>query len=173
MHKGIVRHIDSLGRIVIPKEMRRTMNISENDALEITETAEGLLIRKHSSLQHNLKTAEKLARALRAATGKPVAVCDRDNFVFTEGMSGLKGERISQKLRALIDTRKASDFSAGQLSLAEDGESSHSGFVSPVNLYGDFYGAVLLFGTGESPVSETDRKLCALSTEALSRLIGE
>ena len=76
---GIVRRMDDLGRVVVPKELRRTMKISEGTPLEIFIDKDGSIIfRKYSPVGELNESAKNMAECISAASGIGTAVCDRD-----------------------------------------------------------------------------------------------
>ena len=79
---GIVRRIDDLGRVVIPKEIRRTMRIREGDPLEIFTAADGeVIFKKYSPMGELPETAAQLTEVLSRATELPVLITDRDHVL--------------------------------------------------------------------------------------------
>ena len=84
---GIVRRIDDLGRVVIPKEIRRTMRIREGDPLEIYTDREGeVIFKKYSPIGELVDFAGQYAESLYKTCGFPVAVCDRDSVIAVAGI---------------------------------------------------------------------------------------
>ncbi|MBO4860948.1 MAG: AbrB/MazE/SpoVT family DNA-binding domain-containing protein, partial [Clostridia bacterium] len=106
---GIVRRIDDLGRVVIPKEIRRTMRIREGAALEIFTDKEGeVIFKKYSPLGELGTYSAQYAESISKVSGLTVAVCDRDTVVAASG-AGSKdvAERsISEQASALLESRK-------------------------------------------------------------------
>ena len=100
---GIVRRIDDLGRIVIPKELRRTLRIREGDPLEIFTGSEGITFRKYSALQGNMSMADSCVKAVQNAYQQSIIICDMDQ-VLAAGRSGksLIGNGLSAELEDLI-----------------------------------------------------------------------
>ena len=99
---GIVRRIDDLGRVVIPKEIRRTMRIREGDPLEIYTDREGeVIFKKYSPIGELVDFASQYAESLYKTCGIPVAVCDRDSVVAAAGIS--KKEFLDKKVSAAMD----------------------------------------------------------------------
>ena len=98
---GIVRRIDELGRVVIPKEIRRTQRIRQGDALEIFTAADGQVVfKKYSPLVELGELAGVYAEVLAKNLGRPVLVCDRESIVAATGNTALfSREEIAQKLR--------------------------------------------------------------------------
>ena len=84
---GIVRRIDDLGRVVIPKEIRRTMRIREGDPLEIFTDNDGeVIFKKYSPMGELSQFAGDLAEVLCNTAGVPVVVCDRDHVICADGI---------------------------------------------------------------------------------------
>jgi len=83
---GIVRRIDDLGRIVIPKEIRRTMRIREGDPLEIYTSPDGeVIFKKYSPVGEISCTASQYADVLSKVGGCPAVICDRDHVIAVSG----------------------------------------------------------------------------------------
>lgn len=85
MAVGIVRRIDELGRIVIPKEMRKTMRLQVGDEMEISANDEGLTLKRYTGFQSVLPSLKALAKALASATGKDVLILSASEVVLCEG----------------------------------------------------------------------------------------
>ena len=84
---GIVRRVDDLGRIVIPKEIRRTLRIREGDPLEIyTEKDGGVIFRKYSPMGDLQEFAAQMCDSISSSTGKVSAVADRDSIIALAGV---------------------------------------------------------------------------------------
>ena len=102
---GIVRRIDELGRVVIPKEIRRTMRIREGDPLEIYTTREGEVIFKKYSLIGGLEDfAAQFCDVLNRSSGFTAAVTDRDAIIAITGSGKreLLGKPLSDALAQVI-----------------------------------------------------------------------
>ena len=107
---GIVRRIDDLGRIVIPKEIRRTLRIKEGDPLEIFTDREGeVILKKYSQVGELGKFAAEFAESLAQTSGHGVCITDRDQIVAAAG--GMKkeyiGKTISDVLENMINERES------------------------------------------------------------------
>ena len=85
---GIVRRIDDLGRIVIPKEIRRTLRIKEGDPLEIFTDRQGeVIFKKYSPISELQSFAAEYAETLQRTSSMPVFICDRDEIIAVSGAS--------------------------------------------------------------------------------------
>ena len=84
---GIVRRIDDLGRVVIPKEIRRTMRIREGDPLEIFTNTDGeVIFKKYSPIGELSPYTKQYVEVLYRTTGHPAAICDRDHVIAVAGI---------------------------------------------------------------------------------------
>ena len=107
---GIVRRIDDLGRVVIPKEIRRTLRIREGDPLEIFTSNDGeVIFKKYSPIGELSAFAGQYAEILHKTSSRPVIVCDRDHVVSASGLpkKELLERRISPALEELSRSAKA------------------------------------------------------------------
>ncbi len=109
---GIVRRIDNLGRIVIPKEIRKTMRIKEGDALEIFTDREGeVILKKYSPIEELGEYASKLAEALYQVVGHSVMITDMEQVIAASGAG--KKEALNQALSSSYDKLISNFFCRG------------------------------------------------------------
>ena len=162
---GIVRRVDDLGRIVIPKEIRRTLKIREGDPLEIyTEKDGGVIFRKYSPMSDLQDFAAQICESIGANTGCVAAVSDRDSIIALSGAPKreLLEKPNSQELDKLMANRKNYRYVAGDtlLPATEGSDKYHLGVAAPILSQGDLMGCVmLLLGENDSPLGEADQKL--------------
>ena len=173
---GIVRRIDDLGRIVIPKEIRKTFHIKESDPMEIFINGEGeIILKKYSPVAEMSSFAKKYTDSLAQASGHIAVITDRDTVVAASG--GLKncvGKRVSKELEACMQERgsvTASKGSSGFLSITEDGQEGISDIaIGTILAAGDVAGSVCLLSTkGQSEFGEVERKLIQAATGFIGR----
>ena len=170
---GIVRRIDDLGRVVIPKEIRRTMRIREGDPLEIYTTREGEVIFKKYSLIGGLEDfAAQFCDTLSRSTTFTAAVTDRDTIIAVAGSGKreLMGKQLSAQLEQVMDRRDIYR-SEGTPSLpAVDSSDKYTVAVAaPILCAGDVLGLVLfLTGEGQSG-GEAEYKLAQTVSAFLGR----
>ncbi len=139
---GIVRKIDELGRVVIPKEVRRTLKIRDGEPLEIfTDDAGRIILKKYSTISTLKDLALAAARALNSTTGRAVVITDRDRVVAQAGLdadlvdqeTGPAVERCLREMRALraapderlVTTKAADDWIDYYVAPMYDGNSMH------------------------------------------------
>ena len=149
---GIVRRIDDLGRIVIPKEIRRTLRIRETDPLEIFTDKEGeIILKKYSPIGELGAFAKDYAESLAQTTGHTVCVSDRDQIIAAAGpdKNGHDKKRISRKkLEQLLDNRSTLVAASGDREFVPVAENLEEEYkeqaLSPIICAGDVLGAVII-----------------------------
>lgn len=172
---GIVRRVDDLGRIVIPKEIRRTLRIREGDPLEIyTEKDGGVIFRKYSPMGDLQDFAVQICESIGANTGCIAAVSDRDSIIALCGAPKreLVDKPNSRELDKLMESRKAYRYESGQTKLraTETSDKYHLGVAAPILSQGDLMGCVmLLMNEGDTPLAEADQRLAQTVAGFLGR----
>ncbi len=172
---GIVRRVDDLGRIVIPKEIRRTLRIREGDPLEIyTEKDGGVIFRKYSPMGDLQDFAAQMCEAIGHSTGKIAAVSDRDAIIALSGAPKreLMDKPNSEELGDLMEQRKYYRYEAGneKVTPADGVEKYHLGVAAPILSQGDLMGCVmLLLGDGDAPMAESDQKIVQTAASFLGK----
>ena len=172
---GIVRRVDDLGRIVIPKEIRRTLRIREGDPLEIyTEKDGGVIFRKYSPMGDLQEFAAQMCESIGSATGHIAAVADRDAIIALHGVPKreLMDKPNSAELERLMEQRVNYLYRSGDTPIraSETSEKYHLGAAAPILSQGDLMGAVLLLlSEGDSPLKEADQGLARTAAGFLGR----
>jgi len=151
---GIVRRIDDLGRVVIPKEIRRTLRIREGDPLEIFTDREGeVILKKYSPIGELNEFAQEYAESLNEVVGHIALISDRDAIISIAGApkKDYFERRVSPALEKVMEEKKIVSLSRQDASKImsitadEDGESKYTAqVVAPVISLGDPIGAVIL-----------------------------
>ncbi len=170
---GIVRRIDDLGRVVIPKEIRRTMRIREGDPLEIYTGAGGeVVFKKYSPIGELSDFAAQYAESLARATSLPVLICDRDHCVAASGVSKKEvlERRVTSSLEEIMEQRRSVNFENGENHLALEGTNHNIRVGVPIINAGDVSGAVVLVADENGGnASESDVKLAGVAADFLGR----
>ena len=171
---GIVRRIDDLARIVIPKEIRRSFRIREGDPLEIFTDAEGeVIFKKYSPIGELSNFANQYAEVLHKSGGLPIAIMDNDHVIAASGISKreILERRITRNIEELMENR-AIHISTSEVPPinAIEGFSRKANVVYPIIYGGDVSGAVALIEdeSNELP-SETDIKLVQVAAAFLGK----
>lgn len=162
---GIVRRIDDLGRVVIPKEIRRTMRIREGDPLEIYTSRDGeVIFKKYSLLGGVEEFAAQICETLSKSSGYICAVTDRDTVVAVAGggRRELLGRRVTPELEKVMESRSVYQKTpdAPPLFVSDSSDQLTAAVAAPILSEGDLLGLVLLIGPDTSVASgETEYKL--------------
>lgn len=176
---GIVRRIDDLGRIVVPREIRRTLHIREGEPMEIFTGRDGEIILKKYSMMGELGDyAIELAESMAQATGHLVLIADYDMIVAAAGQEQKEymDKRISRELGRIIAERQLiqTDDSKNDAVMLLDAEKPLAAamVIQPIISGGDAIGAVILIGT-QNPVGDTEVKLAQTASGFLGKRMEE
>ena len=172
---GIVRRVDDLGRIVIPKEIRRTLRIREGDPLEIyTEKDGGVIFRKYSPMGDLQEFAAQMCEAIGSATGHIAAISDRDTIIALSGAPKreLMDKPNSAELDKIMEQRKHYRYQEGDavIRASENTEKYHLGVAAPILSQGDLMGCVmLLLQENDKALTESDQILAQTAAGFLGK----
>jgi len=174
---GIVRRIDDLGRVVIPKEIRRTMRIREGDPLEIYTDREGeVIFKKYSPIGELTSFAAQYAETLHKTCELAVVICDRDAVIACAGVPKKEyaDRRVSDAVEKIIEGRSMYTFKPGEkkLSVTDDASESHyASCVMPIITEGDVTGCVVSLAPegDERQPSELEVKLVQTAASFLGK----
>lgn len=172
---GIVRRIDDLGRVVIPKEIRRTMRIREGDPLEIyTDKDGGVIFKKYSMLSGLSDLSEQLCETLSRTTGHIAVITDRDSCLSIAGVSKREvvDKPLSTDLERVMEGRSIYQHKAGEKVVCLcTGECNLSvSIAAPILSEGDVMGCVI-FATEDKAheCGEVEQKLAQSIAAFLGR----
>ena len=172
---GIVRRIDDLGRVVIPKEIRRTLHIRESDPLEIFTDHDGAVIfKKYSPMGELTAFAEHLCLSMSKTTGRTVAICDNDAILCA---AGGKSKQLAEKpltppLEQLLRARGLFEAGAGKepIALTADADMPRAALVAPILSEGDVLGGIIFCQQeGEAPMGPGEKLLIQSSALFLGK----
>lgn len=169
---GIVRRIDDLGRVVVPKEIRRTLRIREGDPLEIFTDREGeIILKKYSPIGELGLFAKQYADSLSQATGHIVAITDKDMFIAVSGPTkkDLISKSISHELEEVINERESiiagkDDKNYIKIMNEDDNEFTYE-VIHPIISEGDAIGSVIIL-TKDAKLKFGDMEIKLASTAA-------
>ena len=176
---GIVRRIDELGRVVIPKEIRRTLRIREGDPLEIYTDRDGeVILKKYSPIGEMSSFAKDYTESLFRSLGHIACIVDRDQVVAASGVSKkeLWDKPISPDLESAIQARQtvALNRTGGGKIVPVTNEEDVSGYtaqvVSPIIADGEAIGAVLLLSREQgAKMGDTELKVAETAAGIVGR----
>ncbi|ONI44756.1 stage V sporulation protein T [Candidatus Epulonipiscioides gigas] len=164
---GIVRRIDDLGRVVIPKEIRRTLRIREGDPLEIfTDNSGQVILKKYSPVGELSTFAKEYAETLAQTTGHIACISDKDQIIAISGATrkDFLEKSISKHLEKVIESRnilKARREEKQFIPILSDGDMSFaSEIIAPIISEGDAIGSVIFLSTDQNiKMGEVEEKL--------------
>ena len=176
---GIVRRIDDLGRVVIPKEIRRTMRIREGDPLEIFTEKDGeVVFKKYSPVGELSPFAVQYADVLARACNMTVLICDRDHVIAAAGSNrkDFYDRRVSAQLDDVMDARQVYVTRAGTTEPLQPVEAinRYAAVAAPILASGDVTGVVCLLQpeSGSIP-TEGDVRLAQVAAAFLGKQMEE
>ena len=173
---GIVRRIDDLGRVVIPKEIRRTLKIRESEPLEIFTDRNGeIILKKYSPIGELSAFAKQYAESLSQMLGCLAGICDMDQVVAAagNGKKELQDEDITRELGEFLKERKTRNAKAGEkkyVPVVSKTEPYSQEVISPILCAGDVIGAVLLMNMDQKDLFE-EREICL--AEYTAKVLGK
>jgi len=171
---GIVRRIDDLGRVVIPKEIRRTLRIREGDPLEIFVAREGeVILKKYSPINELGHFATEYAESLFDSLHYPVLICDRDEVIAISGDS--KKDYLNQSIGSYIEeaiegreNKLEAEANTIEIVRGKDEEiDAHA--ISVVIANGDPIGAVLIIAKDGKTITEVEHKVIETAANFLGK----
>lgn len=171
---GIVRRIDDLGRVVIPKEIRRTLRIREGDPLEIFVAREGeVILKKYSPINELGHFATEYADALFDSLHHPVFICDRDEVIAVSGESkkDYLNKNIGSHIEDAIENRSnvlEESKTSVELIRGKDDEID-SYVISVIIANGDPIGAVFVLSRDGSILSNVEQKVAETAANFLGK----
>jgi len=169
---GIVRRIDDLGRVVIPKELRRTLKIRNGDPLEIyVDRAGQIMLKKYSPINELGQFAQEYAESLNEALGHMAIITDKDSVVAVagKGTKDLLNQTISNTVEEILESKKAEVFTTS-LTLTEDQRSSfESAVVAPIISEGASIGTVIISSKDKIQMGNLEVKLAETAAGFLAR----
>ncbi len=170
---GIVRRIDDLGRVVIPKEIRRTLRIREGDPLEIFVDRDGeVILKKYSPISELGDFAQEYSESLAEHSAQLVCIADRDSIIAVSG--GSKKEYLNKPIGGLVEQcmsdRKTVLEENGKAEIIEGMEHEGSYVIAPIIANGDPIGAVIMMAKEEGDkLNEVEKKLSETAAGFLAR----
>ncbi len=176
---GIVRRIDELGRVVIPKEIRRTLRIREGDPLEIFTDHDGeVVLKKYSPIGEIATIAKDYTDSLHRSLGHTACITDRDMVVSASGSPKreLWEKPISQDLENLIQSRQTLHMNQAQggkmitITGEDPAESYVAQIMVPILADGEVIGSLLLLSKENGvTMDDTDLKVAETTASIVGR----
>ncbi len=172
---GVVRKIDDLGRIVIPKEIRRTLKIRDGESLEIFVDKEMVTLKKYSTMEDLQEIAKKLTDAISNITTKNIYVSDRDCFIAGNGEMKKRflGQAISPYLEEIIkDCEKQLSKEIKKIEFISGVEGEYAYAICPILSQGSAIGLVLIVSK-DKDITEEDMMITNIVAQFLAKCVEE
>lgn len=172
---GIVRRIDDLGRVVIPKEIRRTLRIREGDPLEIFVDRDGeVILKKYSPIGELGDFAKEYAESLFESVGHITIISDRDTVIAVAGASKkeILERPIGQTLESCMENRKTLlETNNGNYEIIKDHQESYNSYVvAPIIAGGDPIGTVVIISKDdEAKIGQLEQKMAETAAAFLAK----
>ena len=155
---GIVRRIDELGRIVIPKEIRRTLHIKNGENLEIFIDGNKVILKKYSELGNMQELSDTITETLNSNLKTNILISDTDKFISISGPLKKKylKEEISETILKYINDRKNVILKDKKINITKDKTENKNIFISPIISNGDAIGAIIIISEKEMTSSNLE-----------------
>lgn len=172
---GVVRRIDDLGRIVIPKEIRRTLRIKEGSSLEIFVEKDMVALKKYSSMNNLSDFAELYADSISQSLGSSVIITDNDTVIACAGLPKKEyiGLHISEYLEQCIAERNVvveDDISS--IEIVENKQIEASYVIHVIVSNGDTIGLILILSENKK-IGDLENKTALIASQFLGKHIEE
>lgn len=155
---GIVRRIDELGRIVIPKEIRKTLHIKNGENLEIFINDDQIILKKYSELGNLSELSDTIAQTLNLYLKTSVLISDTDKFISISGplKKQYQNKEISETILKYINARKIVTVQDKKIKLTKDKTEDGNIVVSPIIANGDEIGSIVVVSNEELTKNNID-----------------
>lgn len=170
---GVVRRIDDLGRIVIPKELRRTMRIKEGDSLEIfIDGSDKVILRKYSPVQNIHDIVEEFVSGIYESNKVDIIVTDSDKVIAVGGNvpKELVGKKITMSLEDRMHNRTTQIIERGSnFTITENFSLNKAAVFKPIHVYGDILGSIII--VGDNGITDIEKSLIEFSTSFFNKYL--
>lgn len=172
---GIVRRIDDLGRIVVPKEIRKVLRIREGDPLEIFTGKEGeIVLKKYSPMADLTEFSQRYVEAISQSLGLPVAITDRDTVIAVAGMpkKELLGKELHRDIENVINERGtviARKDEQKFVHITDSDPECEGQVIQTIISEGDAVGAVVVIVKKDRKIGEIEQKAATIAAAFLGK----
>ena len=170
---GVLRRVDDLGRIVIPKDIRKTLRIKDGESLEIFLNSDNIVLKKYSPLEGLQNFYKTYTESVYSEIGNNVIVVDRDRIVAISGDLKKKylDKPISSKIDKIIQNRVVvSSKNLTNIELISDYDMKASYVIAPIITNGDAIGAFIIM-SNSGPIDDFIIKTGAIAAKILGKYI--
>lgn len=172
---GVVRRIDDLGRIVIPKEIRKSLRIKDGESLEICLDSENIILKKYSELNNLGDFYKNYVDSINSYIKENIIIVDRNSIVAIAGDLKKKyvNKNISPEIDDIIQKRNiVVEKEYKDITLVINNTEKASYIIAPIIVNGDAIGAVIMLSTTRS-LDDFDVKTISIASKFLGKYIEE
>lgn len=172
---GVVRRVDDLGRIVIPKEIRRTLRIRDGESLEIFVDKDTISLKKFSKMTDIEDISKQLVEIVNSNINKNILITDRDKFIAASGNLKKKyiDKNISKYLEKVMNDRKTVlENTKHSIEILDNIKEDLAYIICPIIMNGDAIGLLLILSEKDD-ISVSDEKLAYVTSQFLGKHIEE
>lgn len=173
---GVIRRIDELGRIVIPKEIRKTLRIKEGENLEIyIDENENIILKKYSFMNKIDDLAQDFTDSIYAQYKHDIFIMDCDHIIAASGKKkkDYLGKSLSEEISEYITRRENRlETMKKEINIVDQKEVVGSYAFSPIIVSGDVAGMVFIF-SDEDSIREEEYRMIQIASGLLSKHLGE
>ena len=170
---GVVRRIDDLGRIVLPKELRRTMRIKEGDSLEIyIDGTDQIMLKKYSPVQNMNEFVSEFVESVYSSNKLDIVITDNEKVIASAGdfKHNLVGKKVSIQLEDKMNKRQTQVVEAQSgFEICENIEIRKPIIIKPINVFGDVLGSVIVFG--DKGITPLEKSMVEFGATFMSRYL--
>lgn len=173
---GIVRRIDDLGRVVIPKEIRRSLRLRDNEPIEIFTDANGeVILKKYSPVGELGQFADEYTEALNQSLGHISCITDKDMIIAVSGPNKklLLNKQIAPAVESAMEERKLKTHQESLNLTANEDDKYNSAVIAPIISNGDVIGSVILTTKEAAEMGQLEQKMCETAAGFLARQLGD
>lgn len=171
---GVVRRIDDLGRIVIPKEIRRSLRIREGDSLEICSNGtEGITLKKYSQVETIESFVNQYVEAVYQATKKEIIVTDTERIIAAAGSfrRDIIGKKVDIRLDEKMHRLTTQYFKQDEhLEVTDNLIIKGNAILKPISIYGDVIGSIII---ASDNITDIEKMLAETSAMFISKYLED
>ncbi len=158
-----IKRIDDLGRIVIPKEVRRSLCIQNNENMEIIINNDEIILKKHNLLKTKEQEIVKLCKVINNITGNGVILADREKILYSN-IDSLNNKELTNDLKEIITNRKIFNNS---IKIIENFKINNNYIYKNLIIDSDMTGIVILFGDN---INDKDKLLLEIVSKYINTI---
>jgi AbrB family transcriptional regulator (stage V sporulation protein T) len=168
---GVIRHIDELGRIVIPKEIRRNLGIRDGENLEIFIDEDKIILQKQMMISRVSSIAESIINIIGSIYNIDIAISDRDNIVAgVNGLGSIIGEKLTSFATKLMDKREIySSLASEDISFSYTTQTGYF-YIMPVIIEADVAGLIII--RSYQPIKEEEKNISRVIKEIIAKRLS-